>query len=108
MRKTFTSRTARLSAVVTGRARERGIGPEEAHVRNVVAITRRIHRATDRVRVLKAELRSLQGELRFARRELRVALQRDATITAVDLRLEAAGCADAIDATAHRSERGDA
>lgn len=108
MSKSFSSRTARLSAVVTGRAREWGVGPSEAHARTVLAITRRIHRATDRVRQLRSDLRSLQGELRFARRELRAVLQRDATTTSEeDPRLAVAGRADAIDATTHRSERGE-
>lgn len=76
--KTFSSLRGRLTAALTGRAKE--VGPEEAHRRNVLAITRRIHAKTRKRASLRREIQRLTRELREDRRELRIVLQRDSTI----------------------------
>jgi hypothetical protein len=91
----------RLTAVLTGKARE--VGAEEAHARNVLAITGRIHRKERRVRTIAAELKRLRQELRHDKRELRAVLQRSSTVTVEQL--ETAGGADAVDALNARTER---
>jgi hypothetical protein len=96
-------RSDRLTAQITGKARE--VGPEEAHARAVLAITRRIHTREARRRRLQAELKKLAGDLRADRLELRAVLQRDSSITVDDPRLDLAGKADAIDAVQARVER---
>lgn len=102
MAKTFTSRHARLSAVVTGRGKV--VGAIEAHERNVLAITRSIHRLAGERNQLQKRLREITDELRFKRRELRAVLQRDSSITEESAVLDVAGRSDAIDAHAHRLE----
>jgi hypothetical protein len=103
--KSFTSRTARLSAVLSGGARE--VGADEAHARNVLIITGKIHKKRARLRALVAEVKRLRRELRRDRHELRLVLQRDSTIrTEDDPALQAGGRADAIDAVQARGERG--
>lgn len=88
---------ARLQAVITGRAGK--LGPIESHERNVLAITRAIHKLTRRLATLRREAAATRLELRARRREFRAVLQRDSSITMeVDSRLELAGRADAIDA----------
>jgi hypothetical protein len=99
-------RNARLTAQITGKARE--VGPEEAHARAVLAITRRIHTREARRRRLQAELKKLAGDLRADRLELRAVLQRDASITIDSPALELAGPATAIDAVQARYERAEA
>ena len=100
-------RRPRLQAVLTGKAStSKDVGPEAAHERNVLAITRRIHSKTARLRRLTAEAKQLRAELRADRRELRLVLQRDASITTEDRRLELAGGSDAIDAVNARGEDG--
>ena len=90
----------RLTAQMTERATERTIGPEEAHARNVLAVTGRIHRKSARLRVIMAEAKRLRAELRQDRRELRAVLQRDSSVT--ESQLDIAGRADAIDANEAR------
>jgi hypothetical protein len=97
------SRNARLTAAITGKGRE--VGPEEAHARAVLAITRRIHTREARRRRLQAELKKLGQDLRADRLELRAVLQRDASISIDSPVLELAGQADAIDAVHARLER---
>lgn len=97
----FSAPRARLSAVVSGRGRE--AGPLEAHERNVLAITKRIHGKEQRVRALLAQVKRLRQELRFDRREFRAVLQRDPA-PSLD-RLELAGRADAVDAVEAAQER---
>lgn len=96
-------RRARLQAAITGRAK--AIGPTEAHERNVLAITKRIHTKSARLRALTKELKALRSELRFDRRELRAVLQRDASIGVDGDAYAAAGSPDAIDIAEHRRER---
>lgn len=79
------------------------IGPVEAHERNVLAITRRIHVLERKSRDLKVQLAGVRDELRAKRRELRAVLQRDSRVT--EDQLETAGQADAIDAAEHRREQ---
>jgi hypothetical protein len=90
----------RLTAALTGKGRE--VGPEEAHVRTVLAITSKVHRKQARLKALLAEVKRLRRELRHDRRELRAVLQRTPAVT--DAQLELAGGADAIDAVNHRLE----
>lgn len=99
--KSFRGRTARLTAVVTGKAKT--IGPIEAHERNVLAITRRIHRLLADRSMYRRKLKEVGDELREKRRELRAVLQRESSIA--DDTLDLAGRADAIDATNARLER---
>jgi hypothetical protein len=87
----------RIQAQITGKARETAI---ETHEKNVLAITRAIHRLHTRRKHLQAELKRIGADLRLRRRELRAVLQRDSSITHEDdRRLQLAGKADAIDAT---------
>lgn len=107
--RSFRSRGSALSAVLTGRA-AKAIKPIDAHERNVLAITRRIHTAQGRLRSLAAEAKRLRQQLRADRRELRSVLQRDSSIdVATDrpaaARLALAGHADAIDAVNAQQER---
>jgi hypothetical protein len=74
MAKTFASPRGRLSAAVTGRGRE--VGAEEAHVRNVLALTKRIHGLLNKRTRMRRELAELGRELRAKRTELRIVLQR--------------------------------
>lgn len=85
--------SARLNAQVTGKARE--VGPAEAHERNVLAVTRRIHTKQRRLREALATVKRLRQELRHDRRELRAVLQHKADVT--DEQLEVAGKADGVD-----------
>jgi hypothetical protein len=87
--------SVRLEAVVQGKSREREIGPEEAHARNVMAITGRIHKKQARLRAITREAARLRKELRADKRELRAVLQRDPHATVEQLEL--AGKADAAD-----------
>lgn len=84
---------ARLTAVITGRARE--VGPIEAHERTVLAAARKVEQLARRKRELTAELKRTATSLRLAKREFRLLLQRhpDATLE----QLELAGKADGAD-----------
>jgi len=87
-------RRPRLQAAITGKAgKQRELGPEASHERNVLAITRRIHTKAARLRRLTEEAKQLRAELRADRRELRLVL-------------EAGGKCDAVDAVINRQERG--
>lgn len=86
----------RLTAQITERFRTSDIGPEEAHVRNVTAITRRIHNGVNKIKSLNKELKQLKAQLKADRRELRAVLQRDSKIT--EAQMELSGKADAVDA----------
>lgn len=97
--------SARLEAVVKGIDRTRDVGPEEAHARNVMAITGRIHKRQARLRAITREAARLRKELKADRRELRAVLQRDSSVT--EERLALAGKADAADrAVALAEQRG--
>ena len=93
---------SRIQAVMHNRA-GRTIGAIEAHERNVLAITRRIHALTTERAKLRRRDKVIGIELRAKRRELRTILQRDSYATAEQH--EAAGLADAIDASETRRER---
>jgi hypothetical protein len=92
---------SRLTAVITGRARE--VGPIEAHERTVLAAARKVEQLARRRRELTAELKRTATALRVAKREFRLLLQRhpDATLE----QLEAAGRADAADRSIALSDR---
>ena len=85
----------RIQALMTGNQGK--MGPAEAHERNVLAITRRIHTLTMKRAKLRQQADACTKELRASRRELRAVLQRDSSITEEDNRLHLAGRADAID-----------
>jgi hypothetical protein len=98
-------RRPRLQAAITGKAgKQRELGPEASHERNVLAITRRIHTKAARLRRLTEEAKQLRAELRADRRELRLVLQRSSSFTFEQL--EAGGKCDAVDAVINRQERG--
>ena len=84
---------ARIQAQITGQARE--VGPAEAHERNVLAITRRIHTKQRKLREALAAVKRLRQELRHDKRELRGVLQRSPVVT--EEQLETAGKADGVD-----------
>lgn len=86
----------RIQATITGNAGK--ATPIETHERNVLAITRAIHRLASRRKRLQTELKAIATELRARRRELRAVLQHDSTVGHEDdRRLQLAGKADAID-----------
>lgn len=99
MPKTFSSRRARLTAALTGKAKT--VGPEEAHARNVLAITARIHKREARIREIGRELKRLRAQNRQDRRELRAVLQRN---TDMGLDRATTGEPDAIDISNHHQE----
>jgi chromosome segregation ATPase len=87
------SRTARLTAALTGCARE--VGPIEAHERTVLAVAAKIERGRRRLRELTREVERLRKQLRHDRREFRALLQRNSSVT--EEQLELAGRADGVD-----------
>jgi hypothetical protein len=93
---------ARIQSTITGQAGK--LGAIEAHERNVIAITRRMHTLNAKIRTLSKQLADARTELRAKRRELRAVLQRDSSITEDSEILEPAGKADAADAASHRAE----
>lgn len=99
-----TSTQPDTQAVVTGKEGSKPLGPEEAHVKNVTAITRYIFTLERQLRANRQEHKTLTVNLRAARRELRAVLQRDTRMT-LDAQAELAGVPDAIDAAEHRRER---
>jgi hypothetical protein len=93
MPKTFTAPRARLGAALTGKGRE--VGAEQAHERNVIAITRRLVAIDRRLRAIAREQKALRAERRLKKRELRLVLQRNPDATLEQLAL--AGQADGAD-----------
>lgn len=94
----------RIQAQITGKAKP--VGAIEAHERNVLAITRRIHTLALKERTLAKQLADVRAERKAKRRELRAVLQRDSSIAEDSPALALAGKADAVDAaTAHATNR---
>ena len=89
----FTSRTSRISAAITGRGRE--VGPIEAHERTVMAVAAKIERKRRQLRDLTSRIKSLRRELRHDRREFRLLLQNKPDVTLEQLEL--GGQADGTD-----------
>lgn len=85
MPSTINATRPRLQAAITGKGKE--MDSQEAHARNVKAITRRIHTLTmdiaaehKKIRAAKERIRVNRKEKRTRERELRAVLQRDSSM----------------------------
>jgi hypothetical protein len=94
-------RSDRLTAAITGKARE--VGPEEAHARTLLALGRVITQMEKRMREATATAKRLKKELRGKRREFRVLAQRNSSISLEQL--EVGGKADGVDRAVALSEQ---
>lgn len=96
---------ARIQIALTGRGAKLAASAE-AHEKNVLAITRRIHTLDGKIKALSKQLADAKAERKHKRRELRAVLQRDATMGIDDEdRLTTAGKADAVDGAVAHAER---